>query len=161
MGLWQRTESLFDECIQNWLSAANNRLYEGFELIASDYFGGGIYLLGYTGEIYLKAAYYRYAGVGLADPRIMSYVFTAETESRRYGVTFDRGRFRRPFHSICFWADLLETRRESEERPLATEISAKLRMNSELLEGNRDVILRYRPDIATQEEAEIVFESVV
>lgn len=57
MSLRSRLESQ-PETIQEFELAAEERYYEGLELMVSGRSGGGVYLMGYVGEMILKVAYF-------------------------------------------------------------------------------------------------------
>ena len=66
MPLRQRLEAV-PETVQEFDLAAAQKYREGTALIAAGYNGAGVYLLGYSAEMLLKNAYFRYTGASWAD----------------------------------------------------------------------------------------------
>jgi len=99
--LRQRLEAV-PETVQEFDLAAAQKNREGAALVAAGYNGAGIYLLGYSAEMLLKNAYFRYTGASWAD-RV----------GPRLGSALTAGRILIPlvphegYHSLRFWASLL------------------------------------------------------
>src|SRR2546422_480061 len=56
------------ETLNEFERAAEGRYWEGLELMACGRGFGGVYLMGYAAEMWLKYAFFRFRGVGLAQP---------------------------------------------------------------------------------------------
>lgn len=152
MALRQRLEKV-PETVQEFDLSAAQKYQEGAVLIAAGHNGAGIYLLGYSAEIILKNAYFRYMGANWAD-RIQP----------RLGLALISGRMYIPlvphegYHSLRFWALLLRETRRFQRRPLPPLLDAQFVSRTRRLHQNCWIGSRYRRDQATGMEAATVLE---
>lgn len=154
MPLRQRLEAV-PETVQEVEGAAAQKFREGQSLIAAGYGGAGIYLLGYSAEMLLKNAYFRFTGASWAD-RIQP----------RLGLALTAGRILIPlvphegYHSLRFWALLLRETRRRQGKALPLLLDAQFVSRTRRLHQNCWIGMRYRRDLAKQVEAATVQEDV-
>lgn len=147
MPLRQRLEAI-PETVQEFDLAAAQKYQEGAALITGGYNGAGIYLLGYSAEMTLKNAYFRYTGASWAD-RV----------GPRLGLALAAGRILVPlvphegYHSLRFWALLLRETRRFQRRPLPPLLDAQFMSRTRRMHQNCWIGARYRRDQATSREA--------
>jgi hypothetical protein len=109
------------ETLNDFESAAEVRFWEGLELLTAGESAGGVYLMGYAAEMWLKYACFRFDGVGLADP------LDARPRSTR-----NRWRALLPTapdengHSLLFWLEMLRNVRRVAGHPLPVALDAEL-----------------------------------
>lgn len=150
MPLRQRLEAV-PETVQEFDLAAAQKNREGAALVAAGYNGAGIYLLGYSAEMLLKNAYFRYTGASWAD-RV----------GPRLGSALTAGRILIPlvphegYHSLRFWASLLRETRRFQRRPLPPLLDAPFISRTRRLHQSCWIGARYRRDQATGMEAATV-----
>ena len=151
--------STVPETIQEFDLAAAERYSEGQQLIVAGNTGAGIYILGYAAEMTLKNAYFRFTGAGLADevePRL--------APARSAGRGLNSNNLFTPgliplikdesYHSLRFWAMLLQETRGAQGRAWAdNEFTLEFERCTERLYNQWWVEMRYRRDLATQNEA--------
>lgn len=135
--------------------AASQKSRVGAALIAAGYDGAGIYLLGYSVEMLLKNAYFRFSGAQPAD-RIAALLGPAQQTAQRLipGVP------RETFHSLHFWALLLRAKRRQQNDPLSAVLDAPFVSRTRRLYQNWWIGMRYRPDSAQPREALILLDDV-
>ena len=150
MPLRRRLEVVL-ETVQEFDLAAAQKYKEGAALVASGYGGAGIYLLGYSAEMLLKSAYFRYTGASWAD-RV----------GPRLGPALAAGKILIPliphegYHSLRFWALLLRETRRFQRRPLPPLLNAQFVSRTRRLHQSCWIGARYRRDQATGLEAATV-----
>lgn len=137
--------------------AAEERLEEGRFLVVNGYFAAGVYLLGYVAETLLKTAYVRVAhprarpgynlGAALREAHIVGGVLLPYTDPDG-------------FHSIRFWAMLLEGVRRGQEREMAAVLRLPFEAHTEYLHRYWKVDMRYLPGDVRPAEA-VQYESSV
>jgi hypothetical protein len=123
-------------------------------------------MLGYVAEILLKCAYFEFDGLNREDdPKVRGYITwpNLRTLISQHGITYDGTRYYRTglAHSPKFWAEVLIDRREQEGKPLSPAVSGALIKSVMDIEDNRNVTMRYLPDLALPGEAVTVFESTL
>ncbi len=104
------------ETLQEFSIAAAEKYDEGQRLIAENDFGAGIYLLGYAAKMILKNAYFRFTGAAVSDeigPRL--FPAKAAGDDRHRGGLIP-GISPESFHSLRFWAMLLQATRANQRR---------------------------------------------
>ena len=152
MPLRHRLE-LIPETVQEFDLAAALKYREGAALIAAGHSGAGIYLLGYSAEMLLKNAYFRYTGASWAD-RVQP----------KLGLALAAGRILIPlvphegYHSLRFWALLLREARHAQHRPLPPLLDAQFISRTRRLHQNCWIGSRYRRDQSTAREAAAVLD---
>ncbi len=148
--------SVITETIQEFNLAADEKYREGQHLVAGGDLGAGIYLLGYAAEMILKNAYFRFTGAGLGDatqPRLAP----ARSVGGRL-IPAIRDEF---YHSLRFWAMLLQAVRTDQGRPWAdTEFVLEFERCTERLYNSWWVEMRYRCNQANPDEALQVLSDV-
>ncbi len=154
MPLRYRNESEL-ETLQEMEFAAEDKYWEGIELLSSGRGGGGVYLLGYVAEMLLKIAYFRFIGARPAD-RVGAYLGPARNAGRLLIPGIDREQY----HSLRFWASLLFQRRRQEHRPLPDDVAAPFRQRTRRLYQAWWVEMRYRRDRCEAWDSHNVYEDV-
>jgi len=154
MTLRRRLEAV-PETVQEFELAAGQKYQEGVVLAAGGYAGAGTYLLGYSAEMLLKSAYFRYTGARPADlvqPRLAA----ALTAGRRYIPPVPH----EAYHSLRFWSLLLREVRRQQNRPLPAAVDASFVSRTRRLYQSWWIGMRYRRDQATSLEAGSVYSDV-
>lgn len=149
------------ETLQEFSLAAAEKYDEGQRLIAENDFGAGIYLLGYAAEMILKNAYFRFTGAAVSD-EIGPRLFPAKAAGDdRHGGGLIPGISPESFHSLRFWAMLLQSSRANQKR-LWTDVEFVLEFErcTERLYNNWWVEMRYRTDLANHQQALQVLSDV-
>lgn len=123
--------------------------------MSGGYGGAGMYLMGYSAEMLLKSAYFRFSGAQPAD-RIAALLGPAQQTAQRLipGVP------RETFHSLRFWALLLRAKRRQQNDPLPAALDAPFVSRTRRLYQNWWIGMRYRPDSAQPREALILLDDV-
>ena len=131
--------------------AAEQRFWDGLSLATSSEHceTGAIYLLGYTVEMLLKAAYYREQGV----PR---HVDTSQARKQARGLVSG---YRRNDHDLNYWVNVLEQLRILHKRPLDAATLGAIRLKVAAVEANWDESIRYRAVGPTETELNEVLGS--
>lgn len=153
--------SVIAETVQEFNLAANEKYLEGQNLVVQGDIGAGIYLLGYAAEMLLKNAYFRFTGAALAD-EIGPRLAPARSVGRGQQVAGLIPHIpHESYHSLRFWAMLLQASRLVQSRPWPdTEFALKFERCTESLYNNWWVEMRYRCDLASPEEALQVLNDV-
>ncbi len=154
MPLRYRIES-HPETVQDLELASREKFWEGVELLAAGQLGGGIYLLGYTAEMTLKGACFRFDGAlpgDLVGPRLGA--------ARSWGKQFCPSVDPESYHSLWFWCHLLRRKRRRAGRPLAQALDDQLLRRVRRVYGIWTVAMRYQPDQALEAEAESLYNDV-
>lgn len=148
--LEQQQETLF-----SFERAASAKYLEGHELMFSGYGGAGMYLMGYSAEMLLKSAYFRFSGALPAD-RIAALLGPAQQTAQQLipGVP------RETYHSLRFWALLLRAKRSQQNDPLPFAVDAPFVSRTRRLYQNWWIGMRYRPDLSQPMEALVLLEDV-
>jgi hypothetical protein len=132
----------------------NEKYAEGQRLIATGDFSAGIYLLGYAAEMLLKNAYFRFTGASLLDevePRL-SPAKTAGRDKNGNGLIPNISC--ESYHSLRFWAMLLQAKRIQQGRPWPdSRFTLEFERCTESLHNNWWVEMRYRRSVAKPEES--------
>lgn len=131
------------ETLLSFELAANARYLEGHNLMFRGYGGAGMYLMGYSAEMLLKSAYFRYSGAQPSD-RILALLAPAQQTAKRLipGVSPEGN------HSLRYWALLLRAKRSRQNDPLPGSIDAAFVSRTRRLYQNWWVGMRYRPDLS-------------
>lgn len=127
------------ETLQDFELAAQERYWEGLELMVAGRESGGVYLLGYTAEMLLKLASFRLESVrptDLVKPRLAPV--------RNWMKQTCPGIDSEGFHSLVFWATYLRTRRRQQGRPLDQLMESQLAQRTRRLYAVWAVEMRYR-----------------
>lgn len=154
MPLRQRLDAVL-ETVQEFELASAQRYREGASLAASGFGGAGVYLLGYTAEMLLKNAYFRFTGAqpgDLIQPRL--------GPARNVGRSYIPHVPHESYHSLHFWALLLRETRRRQHRPLADDVDAPFMSRTRRLHQNWSVEMRYQRDQAQPREVQSVYEDV-
>jgi len=146
------------ETIQGFEAAAEEKYEDGFNLLASDSPGSGVYLMGYAAEMLLKSAYFRIAGLGVNTPITRQELAQARAEATRLGVSTDAEHF----HNVAFWSELIIKKRLQQSRGLALPLTTELDLRSRRLAQNWFVEMRYHfLQGVTAQDLEDVLDDVV
>jgi hypothetical protein len=135
--------------------AAEDRYWEGVELLIAGRSGGGVYVLGYAAEIFLKIACFRLEPVrptDLAGP----FFGPARKWMEIHSPTVDREKY----HSLLFWSTYLRDKRRWQGRPLPMPVDWQLVRRARRLYRTWWVEMRYRQDRAQAIDARIVYDDV-
>ncbi len=127
MGYWIRISQI-PESIAVYERAAEARYLEGCELIRQGYRGGGMYLLGYVAEIFLKTVFFR--NIGYAPNRTISI-----EDRKKSGITQS--------HDAMAWADRI-VKISLDMPPL---LKWTLLKHVTVIKRNWNESLRYREDL--------------
>ena len=141
-----------DETIHNFRRAAGARYAEGSWLATHGDRLASIYLLGYSAEMLLKAAFFRLEGYGPGDPLPLK---SAPAYARSWGLAGPRN-----LHDLPWWATLLVERRKLDGRPYPLAFSSSLVANVNHTYRNWREYLRYRTNRPTAGEVAEVRHSV-
>ncbi len=155
MSLRIRLESL-PETVGEFEVASEEKFYQGQSLIIAGYHDIGIYILGYVAEMMLKMAYYRVIGKTKPSFRVDS----ALTPAKNVGEALIPLIEPEMFHSLRFWAMLLQSVRVGQGRPLSAALALPFESRTERLYNNWYIGMRYRRHLATQAEAMQVLDDV-
>ncbi len=122
MPLRQRLETV-PETVQEFDLAAREKYREGEVLLASGHRGAGVYLLGYSAEMLLKSAYFRFVKSQIGLRKVTSTITgpmlrNAAREGIRLHIRYDP----ESYHSLLFWGLLLSAIRKDQADPLPGEI---------------------------------------
>lgn len=137
------------ETVQEFDLASVQRYREGTVLIAAGHPGAGIYLLGYSAEMLLKNAYFRFTGASVVD-RVQPRLAPALAAGRLYIPAIPH----ESYHSLQFWALLLREVRRRQRRPLPALVDASFTARTRRLHQTAWIGMRYRRDQATAREAQ-------
>ncbi len=148
--LEQQQETLF-----SFERAASARYLEGRELMSGGYRGAGMYLMGYSAEMLLKSAYFRFSGAQPTD-RIAALLGPAQQTAQRLipGIP------RETYHSLRFWALLLRAKRRQQNNPLPLVVDAPFVSRTRRLYQNWWIGMRYQPDATQPREALILLDDM-
>jgi hypothetical protein len=154
MQLRQRL-SLRPETISDFAIAAEQKYREGIIVAKAGHPGAGIYFFGYTAEMLLKAACFRFDGASPSD-RVAPRLAPARNwlASHPWSVNPEG------YHSLEFWTTYLRARRVSQGRALDRNLDGQLLHRARRRYLVWWVEMRYRSDRATPEEVRRVFNDV-
>ena len=136
------------ETVQEFDFASAQKYREGMALVTAGYLGAGIYLLGYSAEMLLKNAYFRFTGASVID-RVQPRLAPALAAGRLYIPAI----LHESYHSLQFWALLLREVRRRQSRPLPALLDASFTSRTRRLHQTAWIGMRYRQDQATVQEA--------
>jgi hypothetical protein len=143
------------ETIEGFVLAAEQRHLEGLELTLARRYGAAVYLMGYAAEMLLKAACFRFDGAGPRDP-VSPLLAPARSWQRRYFPTIDP----ESYHSLKFWCNLLLHKRGLRRCPLSRGVRSRFARCVNRMYTVWWIEMRYRPDQAGLEEAQIMYNEV-
>ena len=143
------------ETVQDMDLAADEKYWDGLELLTAGRRGAGIYLMGYAAEMKLKVAYLRLQG---ATPAAAAHPYLGP--ARRRAMTLIPRVRDETYHSVRFWGLLVRADRVRKGRPLdpATDRALRWAVNRAYL--NWWVPMRYLPDQSTSKHAEQLLANV-
>ena len=143
------------ETVADFDLAAESRYWDGCQLITQGHGLGGIYLLGYAGEMILKHACFRIDRARPADPVGGFFGPIRAWMGHHYGTIA-----RENYHSLLFWAYYLRGKRRETGVPLPNPIDWELVRRTRRLYSIWSVDLRYRGWVAPAAEAQTVYDDV-
>ena len=136
--------------------AAREKLDEGSKLLVEGKTAGGIYLLGYSAEMYLKTAcFYLDNASQTANARSLLYPLL-----NKFGA-FNLNIGHESFHSLNFFLNYLIRRRIQLGIPFDTEFEQELLLRIGVLYELWWVEMRYRTDRALESEGKIVLDDAM
>lgn len=147
--------SVQPETVQDFILAADEKYWEGVELLSAGRRGAGIYLLGYTVEMLLKNACFRTDGAALGDRTQGRLVPIKKWAERQLP-----GLAPESYHSLWFWIHALRRKRSLTGREFPALFDSQLVQRVRRVYGIWWVEMRYRPDQSLDREANVVFEDV-
>ncbi len=158
MSLVARLE-LLPETVAEMEAAAEGRYQEGQKLVQEGYYHGGIYLLGYAAEMWLKTALCRVDSSLLSTLTVDAYIGPAR---RHWKNTFGGNLPDR--HDLLFLALSLEDARRLEGKPqlhtVSPVLSQRFNANVGFIYDHWFVAMRYRHPDASTIEAQQMLDSV-
>ena len=138
--------------------ATEDRLREGQFLVANGFPAAGVYLMGYVAETLLKTAYVRIAhprarpgynlGASLREARVVGDVLLPYIDADS-------------FHSIRYWAMLVEAVRRGQGREMPDALRLPFEAHTEYLHRYWKVDMRYLPADVLPSEAVQYEQSVL
>ena len=138
------------ETIQDAIVAAEDRFWDGLELMILGRLWGGVYLMGYSSEMYLKTASCMLEGA--TTPSDILCAFFAP--SRNWTSTHPES-----YHSIRYWTEVLCTKRPRFRSPFNRDFENALRTHSSVIYNSWCAGMRYRRAVVSLNEATAVHES--
>jgi len=126
------------ETIGRAIQAADDRFWDGLELMMQGRQWGGVYVMGYAAEIYLKCACFILDGASLSD-EVDPYLNPAKS----WGKSYFPGVSHEAYHSIRFWAELLCSKRKHSGRAFEPGFEALLRSCASKIYDEWWVEMRY------------------
>jgi hypothetical protein len=129
-----------EDTLQDYELAAEERYWDACELLVNGRAWGGLYLLGYTVEMLLKAACFRVDRLRPNDPVSLG---TIRPWHKKYFPTVDLD----GFHSLRFWCLLLRRKRRMRGVAFASEFDDTLVRRTRRLHSAWCVEMRYRSGV--------------
>ena len=146
---------LAPETLQDFELAAEEKYWQGCELLSLGHAAGGIYLLGYTAEMVLKYASFRAQGHRPGTP--LAGLFGPVRQWMRVrNPLIDRENY----HSLMFWMNYLRGKRRERGAALPADIDAELVRRVRRVYSVWWVEMRYRPDQAQPAEVAVMYDDV-
>jgi hypothetical protein len=133
-------------------AAAEERWAAAQSLLATGRFGDAVYLYGYVAEMLLKRANYLYL-VRTSRAALADTVPSVFSPARSRGQTLIPGISPEGFHSLRFWAMLLEADREQLGDALPMPLAGSFQSVTERLHNHWFVEMRYRALQSPRSEA--------
>lgn len=143
------------ETIQDYELAAEDRYWDGMELLVAGHTVGGLYLLGFAAEMWLKYAYFRFTGARPGDPA-RSHFGPARSHARQLLPSIPA----EGYHSLAFWAGLLRETRQLRSRAWPTDFDASFVQRCRRAYGNWLVDMRYRRIAIEQADVRSLYDDV-
>ncbi len=143
------------ETVQGLVLAADERYWEGYELLLAGRSFASIYLWGYVAEMLLKSAALRFDGAQpseLVGPRLGP----AKTKAKELIGDIDPENY----HSLVFWALLLRELRRRKNQAFHPSIGKELSNRAKRLYVHWRVNMRYRKLVIGADDAKKVLEDV-
>ena len=127
------------ETVQDLILAAEERYWEALELIVQGRPFAGIYLVGYTAEMLLKTAAFRFDGAQPGD-----FVAPRLRPAKSYGANVFPTIPYENAHSLRFWVAFLEQKRVAAGLPLPNALNVELTRRVDRVHNTWWVSMRYR-----------------
>lgn len=143
----RRRLTLYPENVSDFTIAGELKYWEGLELLTAGHPGAGIYLLGYTAEMLLKVASFRFDGASPTDP-----VAPRLAPAKGWLKTRPLAVGHEAYHSLLFWANYLRSRRAAFGYAFDSRLEGELMHRVRRLYSIWWVEMRYRPDRATSHD---------
>ena len=143
------------ETVQDFELGAEQRYWEGVELMVAGRPFGGVYVIGYAAEMLLKRACFIVDGARPSDmvgPRLGPIRSWARRQLPDISPE--------QFHSLLFWAHVLRFKRRLAGRQFDQQFDARLVQRMRRLYGNWLVSMRYYPGYMTPLEVRSVYDDV-
>lgn len=143
------------ETLQDIELAAGEKYKEGCALKGAGYDGAAIYLLGYTAEMVLKYACFRYMGEP-GNRQVRGLLAPARNRARAYlpGISVEG------YHSVWFWAMWLRKQRQLDGRFWRSSFDHRYLQSTRRIYQNWVAQMRYQVDQCLPDEAELMIEEV-
>jgi hypothetical protein len=146
---------LVDETLSEVAVAAEEKYWEGLDLLTSGRTGAGIYLMGYTAEILLKIAAFRFDGARPDDLMTARLPAAKQWMKQHAPNVVPEG-----YHGLDFWLRYLDLRREQAGRMLPRGLRGELAHRVGRIYVVWWVEMRYRADRATILHGSRIFQDV-
>jgi hypothetical protein len=143
------------ETISDFAAAAAQKFHEGIELGMAGRGGAAIYLMGYSAEMLLKVACFRFDGATPADLVAPRLAPAKNWLQARLPALPHEG-----YHSLMFWSTYLTERRADAVRPLDATLTGELVHHTRRLYQSWWIEMRYRPDQSLPTEVERAYRDV-
>lgn len=146
------------DSIEEFTEAARARLEDGRALVAQGRGLAAIYLWGYSAEMILKAAFFRWAGFSVNQPILIGDIRNAVDLGRAtYHIVWPKAG---DLHNIGCWGVLLREHRHALGKPLAgKQFLRRMQFHSACVYQYWRETLRYHKNRAYAYEIESVFAS--
>lgn len=128
------------ETILSFEASAHEKYEAGFELLANGVYGTGVYLMGLAAEMMLKAAYFRYIGIGQTVNIDKTHLTAAKNNATSLGVIAQPEQY----HNLKFWSELIIKQRISDSKSLSVGIETTLNGYIQKLNDNWEIGMRYK-----------------
>lgn len=146
------------ELVQDLEIAASEKYLAGLELMIAGHGAAGIYLMGFAAEMVVKHAYFRF--IGSRPQEVVKALLKPAINWFGSQVPLAQQVSHESYHSLKFWAVLLQSRRRAAGRPLGPTLDSTFLRCMLRLHENWWVEMRYRPDQATQQEVQEVYNDI-
>lgn len=143
------------ETVRDLELAAEEKYWEGLELMVAGHPGTGVYLMGLCAEMWLKTSYFHVLGSAPADP-----VRLLLSPARVAGQRLFPAVRHEAYHSLRFWRSMLLSQRRRLGKHFDPRLKKQFTRHVTKLYSIWWIEMRYRPDRAGIRDAQTVYEAV-
>jgi hypothetical protein len=140
------------ETLQEFNLAADDKYWEGMDLLNAGKNSGAVYMLGYCAEMTLKAALFYLKNASPLD-EVQQLLNTLQANMKQHPVQAIQYILPEGNHSLRYWAILLEEQRKTLGCPFSGAYGLEFAATTERLYNNWTVKMRYRHVVASSDEA--------